>query len=168
MLEARDLGLPDSGAVRVAPYRSIVSIAAFAGRAAALAEALGVALPGPGKMAEMGGVTFLWSGPDSWLAMSDAGLETRIEVAAGLAAVTDQGDGRAIFLLSGDNVRDTLAKLVPIDLHESVFGPDDTALTLAGHIPVQIWREGGGFALACFRSYAGSLHHALLEAAGGG
>jgi len=47
-----------------------------------------------------------------------------------------------------------------------VFGEDSTALTLAGHIPVQIWREDGQFAVACFRSFAKSLYHALIEASG--
>jgi sarcosine oxidase subunit gamma len=170
MLEARHFGLPETASVAAAPHRSIVSLAAFAGRAAALADALGVALPEPNKRAVQDEVSFLWSGPDSWLVMSaDSRLENRLAAKGrAFAAVTDQSDGRAIFMVSGDSVRDTMAKLVPIDLHETVFGPDDAALTLAGHIPVQIWREEGAFALACFRSYAGALHHALLEAAGEG
>jgi sarcosine oxidase subunit gamma len=95
----------------------------------------------------------------------DAGLEARIAAATkNLAAVTDQSDGKILLLLGGPDPRETLQKLLPIDLHESSFGPDATALTLAGHIPVQVWREDQKFALACFRSYGKSLYHALTEA----
>lgn len=165
MLEAADLGLPASAAVRVALWRFVVSVSAFAGMRDGLAAALQVDLPGPGRVLACDGVRYLWAGPEAWLVMAeDAELEARILAAAsGLAAVTDQSDGRVVFLVSGASI---LAKLLPVDLHEGVFGPDATALTLAGHVPVQIWREGGDFAVACFRSYAGSLHHALVEAGG--
>jgi heterotetrameric sarcosine oxidase gamma subunit len=54
---------------------------------------------------------------------------------------------------------------VPIDLDERVFPPDAVALTLAAHIGVRLWREAdGAFALACLRSFAHPLHHALQQA----
>jgi sarcosine oxidase subunit gamma len=63
-------------------------------------------------------------------------------------------------------VRDALAKLVPIDLHPKNFTPDSTALTLAAHISVQIWQTAdGAYNLACFRSFAEDLYHALTAAA---
>jgi sarcosine oxidase subunit gamma len=66
----------------------------------------------------------------------------------------------------GPAARDALAKLLPIDLHRAGFAEDATALTLAGHIGVQIWRSGEDrFELACFRSYAEALYGALREAA---
>jgi sarcosine oxidase subunit gamma len=125
---------------------------------------MGIELPGPGFLARRGGEIYVWAGVGSWLVMSgDMGLEARLAGLAG-AAVTDQSDGRAMFLVQGGSARRILSRLVPIDLDEAVFGADSTALTLAGHIPVQIWREDGKFALACFRSYAESLYHALVRA----
>jgi heterotetrameric sarcosine oxidase gamma subunit len=79
--------------------------------------------------------------------------------------VTDQSDGHFLVRVKGPHAREILAKLVPIDLHESVFAPDAVAITLAAHIGIKIWREEDGFVVACFRSFAAALHHTLLEAA---
>jgi heterotetrameric sarcosine oxidase gamma subunit len=147
--------------------RAIFSIAAFAGTAVALRAALNVDLPAEPKRVEVGGVTYLWSGAGSWLAVAEtfASLEAPCAAAQKFAAITDQSDGKVIFAAGGPGIRGGLATLIPIDLHESVFAPDATALTLAGHIPIQIWRTGAeNFELACFRSYAASLYHALVEA----
>jgi len=162
MLEASFLHLPATGDVQLAPQRAIVSIAAFKNMEAALHEA--VTLPVTPHYALGEDVMFLWSGPGTWLAVSeDPGLEARIRhLANGLAAITDQSDGRAILRVSATVAK--LQKLVPIDLHETVFAENATALTLAGHIPVQIWRTKDGFELCCFRSFAESLYHSLVEA----
>jgi len=156
VLEAQVLQLPETAAVRAAPFRTIVSLAG------PMAD-LGVALPGPGRVARHDGVLYLWAGMETWLAMADdPGLEDRLRAAAPGVAVTDQSDGKAILLVHGPRATDILAKVLQIDLE--TFGEDSTALTLAGHIPVQIWREDDAFALACFRSYAESLNHALARA----
>jgi sarcosine oxidase subunit gamma len=162
MLEARHLDLAATGAVALAPPRHVFSVAAYAGATGRLEAALGVILPPPGRVSAAAGITWAWSGPDCWLAVS----ETPVSLAAAVpfAAITEQSDGRAIFLVSGPLARRILQKLVPIDLHDTAFLPDHTALTLAGHIPVQIWREGDIFCLACFRSFAPALHHALIQA----
>jgi sarcosine oxidase subunit gamma len=123
----------------------------------------------PGRKLRTKNVTYLWSGPASWLALSDADdpdfADTLAARLAGVAAVTDQSDGRAILRVHGPHIRDALAKLLPIDLHPNEFGEDATALTLAGHINVQIWRCGQNeFELACFRSFAGALRESLRHA----
>jgi sarcosine oxidase subunit gamma len=163
MLEAKPLALAPSGAVGLATPRHIFSITAFAGTKPSLEAVLGHALPPPGRMRAHDGMTWLWSGQNSWLAMSETPCGDRLAAAAPNAALTEQSDGRAIFLVSGPHSRKILQKLVPIDLHELEFLSDHTSLTLAGHIPIQIWREDENFALACFRSFAPALHHALLE-----
>jgi sarcosine oxidase subunit gamma len=164
MLEALPLAFPATGAVSLAPERRIYSVSAFAGGKAQLEAALGLTLPDANRGFTDGAVTWLWSGPGTWLAIGDAGLESRLSGVAPHAAVTEQSDGRALFFVAGPHCRDILEKLVPIDLHESAFLAGHTALTLAGHIPVQIWREGETFVLACFRSFAAALHHALVQA----
>jgi sarcosine oxidase subunit gamma len=155
--------------VALAEHRSIVNIAAFADCLAPLQEALGLTLPGPNRQTHHDGIRYLWAGPECWLAVADAaGPDFDLRMAQScntLAAVTDQSDGRTILHVSGSAARDVLAKLVPIDLHPAAFPPDATALTLAGHIPVQIWHSPpDGFELACFRSYAETLYEALIEA----
>jgi sarcosine oxidase subunit gamma len=162
MLEATILHLPATAHVQLAPPRSMMSIAAFKTTAAALHQAISLPVTPHCSLSE--DITFLWSGPATWLALSEApDLESRIRhLANGLAAITDQSDGRAILRVTAPAAK--LQKLVPIDLHESAFAPNATALTLAGHIPAQIWRTTTGFELCCFRSFAESLYHSIVEA----
>jgi len=155
--------------VALAAHRSIVSIAAFAECLAPLQDALGLILPGPNRQTHHDGILYLWAGPENWLALADtADPDFDLRMAQNcntLAAVTDQSDGRTILRVSGPAARNALAKLVPIDLHPSAFPSNATSLTLAGHIPVQIWHSPpDGFELACFRSYAETLYEALIEA----
>ncbi len=155
--------------VALAEHRSIVNIAAFADCLAPLQDALGLMLPGPNRQTHHDGILYLWAGPENWLALADAAdpdFDLRMaQNCNALAAVTDQSDGRTTLRISGPAARNVLAKLVPIDLHPSAFPSNATALTLAGHIPVQIWPSPpDGFELACFRSFAETLYEALIEA----
>jgi heterotetrameric sarcosine oxidase gamma subunit len=154
--------------VTLPAQRSIARIAAFKESLAPLQTALGLTLPGPGRQAYHNAVLYLWAGPENWLAVADSDdpdFDIKLaQICNGLAAVTDQSDGRVIIRISGPASREALAKLIPIDLHPSAFPPDATALTLAGHISVQIWNSTDGFELACFRSYAETLYEALVEA----
>ena len=146
----------------------MVSLSAFKGKGAALGAALGVALPATPRRIRHDGADYFWAGPNVWLVISEnaALFDELAAVAAPFAAITDQSDGHCILRVTGPHARAILAKLVPIDLHETAFAPDAVALTLAAHIGVKLWREAdGAFALACFRSFAGALHHALCEAA---
>jgi sarcosine oxidase subunit gamma len=160
--------LAGGASLLLAPPCSIVSVAAFDGQAAALGQALGVALPTAPRVITQGDATWAWSGVESWLAIGeDPDLVPKLAAAAGTrAAVVDQSHGKVILHLAGPRAPDVLAKLVPIDLHPSAFPADATALTLAGPINVQLWRHGpDGFALACMRSLAQALGEALAEAA---
>jgi len=105
--------------------------------------------------------TIIWNGPNSWLVLDeDAGpLAARTG-----GAVVEQSDGLFLFAVSGPFAREILKRLVSIDLREAVFAPDAVAITHAAHIGVRIWREGDAFILACFRSFAPALYHALAEA----
>ncbi len=157
-----------SAMVALAPQRSLASIALYEDDPKPLSDVLGQ-LPLPGRTLRADGVLYLWSGRASWLALADGDdtdfSETLARRLCGLAAVTDQSDGRAMLRVQGPSARDALAKLLPIDLHPAVFAMDATALTLAGHISVQIWRRAeNAFELACFRSFAEDLLEALHAA----
>lgn len=166
MLEATMPSLKPTALVHPAAQRSIASLSAFKGQGAALGKALGAALPSTPRRIRHNGADYFWAGPNSWLVVSEnpALFDEFSAIAAPFAAITDQSDGHCIFRVIGPQSRTILAKLVPIDLHERSFAADAVALTLAAHIGVKLWQEDdGAFALACFRSFAGALHHALLE-----
>jgi sarcosine oxidase subunit gamma len=143
MLDVSAPPVHDTDEIRLLPVRPIFS---FASRNAE-------GLPGPGKRA--GNV--LWNGLSSWLFLDEKPTLP--------GAVTEQSDGFSLLAVSGERGVEILKKLLAIDSER--FGPDDVALTQAAHIPVKLWREGDAFILACFRSYAVSLHHALVHAARG-
>jgi methylglutamate dehydrogenase subunit D len=172
----------DVGAGVVAAGRNAVAIARVAlrkGRTAPAAqrvqERFAVALPfGPTRI-DANGLAFIGVGVETWLVTAaDRGPAELVEIlrsALGeLVTVSDQSSGYGILRLSGARVRESLAKLLGIDLHPNSFQPGDVACTLASHIPILLWRladstEGAQFELAVPRSYAGSFSHLLTESA---
>jgi sarcosine oxidase subunit gamma len=149
MLDTSFPVLNATSAVTPLPPRRICSLAA--------PTVLGLVLP---KAGLRNGNT-LWNGPNSWLVLDEDAAPLAARTGG---AVVAQSDGLFLFAISGPFAREILKRLVPIDLREASFAPDAVAITHAAHIGVRIWREGGGFILACFRSFAPSLHHALVEA----
>ncbi len=137
--------------------RRIRSLAAYKGQLPALEAAMGVALPATPKRIAHQGAEILWNGPGQWLVLGE------LDLPAALAAITEQTDGLYLLCVSGPHAVEILKKLLPIDIAR--FGEDDVAITIAAHIGVRVWREQGHFTLACFRSFADALHHALLQAA---
>ncbi len=149
MLDASLPALEATSAITPLPPRRICSLASpTAGE-----------LPKAGLRRE----NILWNGPNSWLVLDEDASHLAARTGG---AVTDQSDGLFLFAISGPYAREILKRLVPIDLRETAFAPDAVAITHAAHIGVRIWREEQNFILACFRSFAPSLHHALVEAEG--
>ena len=158
--------------VSLAPPRSVAGIAGFAGGAGlqdALRAELGADLPAPSRCVQAGGVAVSCLAPGRFLASGgrDADLPSRLaRNLAGLGAVTDQSDMWAVFALSGEAVRDVLARVVPIDLDPRQFREGHLALTRAGHLNVRLWRLAtDGYEITVERSFAPDLHHALQHAA---
>jgi sarcosine oxidase subunit gamma len=81
----------------------------------------------------------------------------------------DQSDAYAVLRLEGPLLRETLAKLVPLDLHARAFKVGDVAATLAAQMGALLWRledDAGGqpkFELAVARSMAESFWHELAQ-----
>jgi sarcosine oxidase subunit gamma len=138
----------------------MLSLSSFHGAKPQLDAALNIVLPEHPVFVTRDAITYIWSGPGSWLALG-AGMAD-LAAAKRYASITDQSDGKAVFEVSGPHAQSALAMLIPIDLRDNIFPAGATALTLAGHINVQIWRAAGNrFSLACFRSFANALYQAL-------
>ncbi|GBU18757.1 MULTISPECIES: sarcosine oxidase subunit gamma family protein [Methylobacterium] len=137
--------------------------------ARALSERFGFAPPAPGAAAFASGRGLVWAGPGQWLAVapSRADLAGFGEALAGLAAVTDQSDSRAVVRVSGPQARTALSKGVGVDLHPRAFRAGSAAGTGISHIVAQIWQldDAPTYELAVPRSFAGSFWGWLTESA---
>jgi sarcosine oxidase subunit gamma len=164
--------MPDSAPeiIEQAAPRTIAAIGAFSDRApllAALHAEYGVAPPITPAFVRAGPVTLSCLSPSRYLATAtqDATLPQRLaHTLAGLAAVTDQSDLWETFAFSGRQIRDRLARLVPIDIAPEIFRIGDLALTRAGHIDVRLWRIGGdSYELAVARSYGADFRYTVAK-----
>ena len=110
---------------------ALASVIARKGQAAQVAEAaqraFGASPPSTPAIAASNELTFVWSGPNHWLALGPQAaeaVEARLGAVFGThASVFDQSGSRVLLELRGPRVRDVLAKGVSIDLHPRVV-PD--------------------------------------------
>jgi heterotetrameric sarcosine oxidase gamma subunit len=138
-------------------------------------ELLDVELPQGPRRAGTAEIAFIGTGPGTWLVTCEvegSSLATQLKERVGpLASISDQSDAYPVLRLSGARGRDVLAKLVSLDLHPAVFNIGHSASTGAAHISVILWRlenapdGSSAFEIAFPRSMAGSLWHAIQEAA---
>jgi sarcosine oxidase subunit gamma len=154
----------------------LATVTARKGRRAELVGAarstFGVELPVTPRWVEGPELTFIWSGPDQWLAYKrvapPGGMESLLAHSLGdLASIVDQSHGRAILRVTGPKVREALAKGVTIDLHPRAFKTGDTAATLVSHIAVQLWQidDRPTYEFAVARGFAQSFWHWLESSA---
>ncbi|OWV84210.1 sarcosine oxidase subunit gamma [Rhizobium sp. R635] len=95
-----------------------------------------------------------------------ASLDALAAALAGKAFVMDQSHGRVRISISGRSSRLLLSKGTAIDLDPAVFPEGSAAMTMVGHISVQIARTGDdSFELMVLRSFAESLWHELKHMA---
>jgi methylglutamate dehydrogenase subunit D len=149
------------------PAPGLALVTARSGRSAdliATAEAtFGIAPPTTPRRVEAGGLAFVWSGPDRWLAQRakepPAGMEALLAPLATHAAIVDESHARMLLRVSGPRVRDALAKGVALDLDPHAFRPGDTAMTAVAHIAVQLWQtdETPTYVISIAPSLAGSF-----------
>jgi sarcosine oxidase subunit gamma len=138
----------------------------------AIADAFGLALPEGPHVVTKDGVSFAGIGVGKWLAAAEGpaavGYISRLrEHLAALASISDQSDGRVVLRLTGERVREVLAKGIPLDLHPRKFKMGDVASTMIAQMAVQIQQldHQPTFQLMAFRSYAGSLLSWLTKSA---
>lgn len=140
--------------------------------AAPLAQAFGLALPGPGMTsAGAEGTAAFWTGPGQWLVSAPLAafpdLAASLKAAVGDAgSVTEQTDGWAAFELAGPELVPLFERLCNADL---AAAPAGAALrsTLA-HLAVILLPQGPGhLRLWTGRSSAADCHAAILATARG-
>lgn len=107
------------------------------------------------------------AGPGQWLVVFDRLLvpheidECENDL-KGTAYVVDQTHGRVRIRLQGSAARCVLAKGTGVDLHPDVFAIGSSAMTLIGHIGVNLARiDTDAFELLVLRNFAESLWHEL-------
>ncbi|HET9446300.1 MAG TPA: sarcosine oxidase subunit gamma family protein [Steroidobacteraceae bacterium] len=108
--------------------------------------------------------------PRRWLAMTESapsGWASQLaEELRGLAAVVDLSAAYVVTRLQGEYVRAALSRLVPVDLHPTVFRVGAVAVTDLERAPViLIHRSAESFELLTARSYAADVEMSLCEAA---
>ena len=131
----------------------------------------GIELPAVGRWSAHRGATVIWTAPGQWLAVGPPGpvrgLETALRGSGAACWTVAADDARCLIGVSGPSARDTLAKVLPLDLHPRAFRPGDAAVTLAGGFPVTIWQTGEvpSYEVAVPRSYAASFWRWLTDSA---
>jgi sarcosine oxidase subunit gamma len=84
----------------------------------------------------------------------------------GHCAVTPLSSSRTRIALEGAPAREVLARLIPVDLHPSVFTPGAVALTGIHHTPVTVHCTGeNSFDIYAMRTFAVNVWDAVTDAA---
>ncbi len=154
------------------PDVAIASVAARKGHEAACAKTLqkllGATPPGPGEMTGTTPYAAIWMAQDQWLLC--APLHSHEDIASLLkeefgadASITEQTDGWACFDISGAAMHDMFERLCPAPVRSMQTG--HATRTTIHHIGCYLMCQDGAFRVMAPRSSAGSLYHALIEAA---
>lgn len=158
--------------LREHPELALVSLALPRGRETeakqAIVSAYGMELPGPGQSVTNGTHRLVWMGSDQMMLVfaDDAPLaEPSVRTVLGSACyTTSQTDGWVVLSVSGAGVRNALARLCPIDLHDSVFPVGAVARTVMEHMGAMVLRDGNeSFLLFSASSSAVSFLQAVEE-----
>ena len=84
----------------------------------------------------------------------------------GQCAVTPLTSSRVRIALDGAPAREVLSRLMPVDLHPSVFTPGSVALTGIHHTPVTVHCTGeNAFDIYVMRTFAVTVWDAITDAA---
>ncbi len=127
------------------------------------------ALPRPRRACPGKATTLLWNGPGRWLAVSADAPPVRFvngfrEALKGSdATITDLSHARSVVRITGPRACEVLLQGCPLDLE--LFGENDCAASLLGHLSVQLHGLGDdGFDVYGFRSFAVALWEWLYDA----
>lgn len=151
---------------------ALASLASRMGReaeVAALAQTVGIPLPGPGRAEAAGTYAAIWIGPQQW--MIEATFVTHEDITAILkpiftetASITEQTDAWARFDLTSSDLPALFERLCNYDLRKAWVG--DATRTVIDHLGCYVIRRAQTeVSILGPRSSAHSLHHAITTAA---
>lgn len=137
--------------------------------AAVVRDLWALEVPAPGRAAIGDQQTLLYVAPDQYLLIAPGGIaeDALARRFAGTAALSLQGDGRAVVGLAGASSRRLLNKGISIDLHPTVFHSGCCAGTALAHGAVQLVQTDDlpTYLLIAPRTVAGSIADWILESA---
>ncbi|WP_299748247.1 sarcosine oxidase subunit gamma family protein [uncultured Tateyamaria sp.] len=124
-------------------------------------SATSLEMPGHGQANCVDDRGICWMSPDELLVLCpyDA-VSTNLKQMQGVlgdvhSLCVNVSDARAVFDLSGDNAREVLAKLVPVDLAPDQFTVGMFRRTRMAQVPAAFWlHDNDSFRIICFRSQA--------------
>ncbi len=140
-------------------------IAPMKGKEVALAKAMQTAhkleWPEAGATSGANGAALVWFGRAQALLVGVA-ASTKLNAHA---AVADQSDAWARVVLEGEDAREVLARLTPLDMRDRAFPVGATARSEVFHMQASITRMGAdSWQIIGFRSMAATLVHDLTRA----
>lgn len=137
LLKAHQAGASKKFSLSERPFRDLVNLRGDANDPAfisAVETVTGCRPPAkPNTVARGNGYDVLWLGPDEWLVCTQqqqgATLEGKLAQAltGQFASAVDIGSGYTLLEISGEKVKDVIARGCPLDLHPRVFGPGQCA-----------------------------------------
>ncbi len=109
--------------------------------------------------------------PGRWWVNADRpGMATELQrgIDAGLGAVTDLSDARAVLRVSGPAMPDLMSRLLPLDFRPDSLTPGSSAETVTAHMGTTVHRvDAATVDLFVFRGFTRSFLHHVQEAARG-
>lgn len=145
---------------------ALVQLTAWPGQGAALAEAVGLALPRRvGEVSAGAGGLAMALAPGRWLVELSGGMLPVVPPETG--AVTDLGHARASFAVTGPQALALVAKLVAVDFDLPRHGPGSVVQTGSAHsTPFTLRRDApDAFVLYVEASYASDFAESLAAEA---
>jgi sarcosine oxidase subunit gamma len=176
LMKAHQAGASKKFSLSERPFRDLVNLRGDANDAAfasAVESVTGCRAPAkPNTVARGNGYDVLWLGPDEWLVRSHqqqgATLEAKLRQAltGQFASAVDIGSGYTVLEVSGEKVRDVIARGCPLDLHPRVFTPGQCAQShyfKASIVLIPV--NDDTFELVVRRSFADYFCRIMLDAA---
>lgn len=135
--------------------------------AAAIKKVTGQDVPDARRISH-GDMSVAWMSPDELLIVCDHDAADQVvaDLSAALSGqhhlVVNVSDARAVFGITGERTREVIAKLAPVDLHGSAFGPGEIRRTRFSQVPAAFWLVSETEAtVVCFRSVADYMFKVL-------
>ncbi len=135
----------------------------------AIKTAVGVAMPGMGRIVHDGAFAAGWMAPDEvLLVLPYAQVAITLSKIAKVLAdehhlAVDVSDARAVFRIEGPDAVEVLMKLTPADVAR--LEPGELRRSRAAQVAAAFWAQDNGFTLVCFRSVADYVMGLLTHSA---